>query len=300
MKRAIVRSDDPKANNKWGLYGSGFFSNYVRCIQQLMEVEGNSSFQGALPYIDWTKSWFTENNGILEDRPNFEGASNPWDSWFEQLPLDVSDELVHCNTSYIPEILDHKNFYLNQDMLDHVRFLDSKYIKLHSHLRIAIDAIWEKEFKDNYVLGVIARGAERRFYHNEQGFATVEFYISNIEKILQQNPQINKIFLVCDLIDWVEEIKNRFPNVFFLPNVNRIRENPDPDFFYWNIYWWSYPNRPNHGILLGEESLIQTHLLARSNILFGLQSGFVNGAMIFTKGYDHTYIYDGLSPFYIT
>jgi hypothetical protein len=112
------------------------------------------------------------------------------------------------------------------------------------------------------------------------GIFDVNDYIREIKKILDNNPQITKLFLASEDMEYIESLHKAFPNSYFMPNVFR---RTDETMEYINhVHCW--PNvstkRENHCKLLGEETIIQTKLLGKCDYLFGRLSGIFTGAVL--------------------
>ena len=123
------------------------------------------------------------------------------------------------------------------------------------------------------MLGVIARGCEFSHWHPHYGVHTIYDYIHEIQKILNANNQITKIFIVSEDSKYVELLHKTFSNSYFMKDVFR-RTNETQEYMN-RVFLW--PNvdtkRKNQNKLLGEETIIQTKLLGKCNYLFGKQTG---------------------------
>lgn len=269
-------------------YGSGFYSNYLRTLQQIVTMEQTYNENGvksaATPYITWSKSLFVDNNGIFENLPFPDNPRNPWYDWFEEPNYDDCLESVYSDIAYNSAIVNHDGSYWMNDnpYVHYLRDLDKKYNKLKPHIVGSIDSMYRREFQGNTVLGIMARGSEYRYNHVVGRFFDLPDYLRRVDEILVDNPAINKIFLVTDEEAWIEPFKKEFPNTVYCENVARRTTQTDV-YIHQNPHWWADTVRPNHASLLGQECLIQAHLLAKCNILFGKLSGFINGAMLFNE-----------------
>jgi len=267
-------------NHGWG-YGYGFFSNYRICLEQLIHHHETGG-QGT-PYIDWGETTWVEGFNPFESEmliPN----GNPFDFWFDQKIPSFDDSVIVCKNSPRPDLIDHsKHYFDDPSQLARQKTIDQLYIKPKQHILNKINDIYNQEFKNHVVLGVMARGTEYNLHHPMYGVFDVNDYILKIRKILADNPQINKLFIVSEDSEYVNAIHAEFPSSYFIPNVFR---RTDETMEYVNrVHCW--PNvstkRLDHCKLLGEETIIQTKLLGKCDYLFGRLSGVLTGAILWNE-----------------
>jgi len=267
-------------NHGWG-YGYGFFSNYRICLEQLIhhhETKGVGT-----PYINWDLTTWIEGFNPFESKI-FKSRYNPFDQWFDQIIPQLGDEVVHCTYGPRPDLIDHAQHYFdNPDQLKRQQTIDKLYIKPKQYIIDQIDEIYKNEFEGHNVLGVMARGTEYNLHHPMYGVFGIEDYINHIDKVLSENPEITKIFIVSEDTEYVEKIHEKFPSSYFVPNVFR---RTDETLEYINrVHCW--PNvstkRENHCKLLGEETIIQTKLLSKCDHLLGRLSGVLCGAILWNE-----------------
>ncbi len=267
-------------NHGWH-YGYGFFSNYRICLEQLIhhhETNGEGK-----PYINWDGTTWIEGFNPFESH-FIPSSYNPFDLWFDQdIPKD-GDEIIQCNLPPRPDLIDHGRDYFNEPIeLTRQQTIDRMYIQPKKYLLDKIDEIYENEFKGEVVLGVMARGTEYNLHHPMYGVFGVNDYIDRIHTILRENPEITKLFIVSEDMEYVETISKEFVNNYFMPDVFR---RTDEDMEYINrVHCW--PNvstkRPDHCRLLGEEVIIQTKLLGKCQHLVGRLSGILAGAVLWNE-----------------
>lgn len=267
-------------NHGWG-YGYGFFSNYRICLEQLIHYQNIKG--SAIPYIDWSKTTWSEGFNPFEST-NFNFTYNPFDLWFDQEIPSESDIIVKCNLGPMPDLIHHGKDYFNEkESLEIQQTIDRKYIKIKKYILDKVDEIYQNELKGHVVLGIMARGTEYNYHHPMYGVFNVHDYIREIKKILDENPDITKIFIVSEDSQYINKIKNYFPSSFFLPDV--FRRTDETDEYINKIHCW--PNvstkRQNQCTLLGEETIIQTKLLSKCNYLFGRHSGIFCGAILWNE-----------------
>jgi hypothetical protein len=290
----------------WG-YGYGFFSNYRMCLEQIIIHHKNK--EKTVPYIDWSKTTFVDGfNPFADSSYNGVGRhgsnviipkGNPFDLWFDQpIPQD-NDKIDYWKGTDIMSVIDHgKHYYNEPSKLKEQQHIDELYIKPKKHILNKINEIYEKEFKDHVVLGVMARGCEynSKDYKNNIdadhpvfGQFLVKDYIKGIKKILKENPDITKLFFASEEQEYVNELSKEFPNSYFMKDVFR-RTDESMDYITKYMCW---PNisakRNNQCKLLGEETIIQTKLLGMSNYFYGRLSGIFTGTMLWGKEFNKVY-----------
>lgn len=269
-------------------YGYGFFSNYRICLEEL--IAHHESNNSEIPYVDWSNTTWVEGFNPFESK-NIPPHSNPFDQWFEQ-PTPNQTDIITLN-SYPPSkygtIIDHSQDYFNSDELKRQQTIDRLYLKPKQFILDQINTIYQKEFKDEIVLGVMLRGTEYPLHHPFYGKFTIEDYIGNIKDILTAHPEITKIFVASEDGDYISRIQEEFPLSYSVPNVFR---KTDETLEYINrVHCW--PNvstkRKNHCKLLGEETIIQTKLLGKCPYLFGMHSGIFAGAILWNENIQKIY-----------
>jgi hypothetical protein len=266
----------------WG-YGYGFFSNYRICLEELIHHHetGNTD----LPYISWANTTWVEDINPFENKIELSDI-NPFDFWFEQPKIDVND-VIKIN-EYLPSnygtIIDHAQHYFDKpNEINRQQSVDKLYISPKQYILDKIDEIYEKEFKGHVVLALMARGTEYNLHHPMYGVFCVEDYIKGVNEILSEYPEITKLFIVSEDMEYIEVLSKAFPNSYFMPDVFR---RTDETMEYINrVHCW--PNvskkRENHCRLLGEEVIIQAKLMGKSDYLFGRLSGMLAGGVLWNE-----------------
>ena len=267
-------------NHGWG-FGYGFFSNYRACLEQLIDYhEKNGS---AIPYVNWDRTTWIEGFNPFESTI-INISYNPFDQWFDQEIPNEQDTIIQCNEPLRPDIIHHGKHYFDEpEQLKRQQTIDKLYIKPKQYIVDKINEIYDKEFNGHIVLGVMARGTEYNLHHPMYGLFNVNDYIREIKKILEDNPQITKLFIVSEDMEYINALYEAFPSSYFMPDVFR---RTDETIEYINrVHCW--PNvstkRENHCKLLGEETIIQTKLLGKCDYLFGRLSGVLAGAVLWNE-----------------
>jgi hypothetical protein len=264
-------------------YGYGFFSNYRICLEEIINHHENGGIE--IPYISWANTTWVEDINPFENKVTHSDI-NPFDYWFDQPKINNGDT-VTTNTyppSKYGSIIDHaKHYFDNSRELERQKTIDKLYIKPKQYILDKIDEIYEKEFKGHVVLGIMARGTEYNLHHPMYGVFNVFDYINEIKKILLENPEITKLFIVSEDLNYINELHREFPSSYFMSNV--FRRTDETDEYINRVHCW--PNvstkRPDHCKLLGEETIIQTKLLGKCDYLFGRLSGVFAGAVLWNE-----------------
>lgn len=274
-------------NYGWG-YGYGFFSNYRICLEQL--IHHHETGDVGVPYIDWGQTTWVEGFNPFESEtliPN----GNPFDFWFEQQIPTSEDSVIFCNDGIRPDLIDHSKHYFDEpEQLKRQQIIDKLYIKPKEYILDKINEIYKKEFEGHVVLGVMARGTEYNLHHSMYGVFDVNDYIREINKILSENPQITKLFIVSEDMEYINALSESFPSSYFIPNVFR---RTDETMEYINrVHCWANVStkRENHCKLLGEETITQVKLLSKSDYLFGRFSGVLAGSILWNENIKQVFI----------
>jgi hypothetical protein len=264
----------PNRNN----FGSGFFSNYRMILEDLIYNHENG--MNRTPYIDWGQTAWVEGYNPFEGQP-ITRKENPFDFWFEQTIPNSDDDVINYIPIVSQTIIKHTlDYFGDNEQLNRQRLVEEKYIKLKGEINEKIDMIYNQNFKNEVVLGVVARGCEFFHWHPQNNTPTIEDYIKDINKILQENPQITKIFLVSEDYNYINILNKEFTNSYYMRDVFR---RTDESIEYMNrVYLW--PNmstkRREQNKLLGEEVIIQTKLLGKCDYLYGAHTGVFCGAVL--------------------
>jgi hypothetical protein len=273
--------------------GSGFFSNYRIVLEKLIKF--NETKSDLIPYINWANTTFVDgfnpiiNNGkIVGGDMIIDDTNNPFNIWFDQenpYELGVSSENIIISPINRTMGIDHTKHYFDEpEQLNLQQTIDRLYIKPKQFILDKIDEIFEHEFKGHVVLGIMARGSEYNFWHgNIYGVFGVEDYITKIQKILDEHPEITKLFIVSDETEYVEALHKTFPSSYFIPNIFR-RTDETMEYINRVPCWMNVSNkRLNHCALLGEETIIQTKLLGKCDYLFGRRCGILAGTILWNE-----------------
>ena len=264
-------------------YGYGFFSNYRICLEELIHHHESGSTD--IPYISWANTTWVEEINPFENKIEPSNI-NPFDFWFEQPKININD-IIKIN-EYLPSnygtIIDHAQHYFDKpNELNRQQNIDKLYIKPKKYILDKINEIYDIEFKGHIILAIMARGTEYNLHHPMYGIFGVDDYIKEINKILEEHPEITKLFIVSEDMAYIDALTKAFPNSYFTPNSFR---RTDETMEYINhVHCW--PNvskkRKDHCRLLGEEVIIQSKLMGKCDYLFGRLSGMLAGGVLWNE-----------------
>ncbi len=266
-------------------FGSGFFSNYRICLAKLIYIEENK-IEG-IPYIDWGETAWVEGYNPFNGSQLIRNE-NPFDFWFNQYQPTENDVIksIDCNPH---TIINHGLDYINNPLLTKQKYTDKINIELNNEINSKINNIYNSEFKNEVVLGVMARGCEFFHYHAQYGVFNIQDYVNKINEILIENPEITKLFLVSEDSEYIRILKEHFPNSYFIEDA--FRRTTETLEYMSQVYLW--PNidtkRPNQNKLLGEETIIQTKLLGKCDYLLGMHTGIFCGAILWNENIKKIY-----------
>lgn len=253
----------------------GFFSNFFSVLTTIQE----SLNQNLTPYVDLSNTWFNSTYNLETDTVG-DLSINPWDWWFVQ---SKEEDLVPITLNQTG--INHEaNAFFSNSNISYYRDLADKYCIIQPSILEK-----EKEFAKWYLegkttLGIMARGTEFLTHlDSDHPGTSINAWPKLIEDCLNKHPDINNIFLVSEDRRIIENILEVYPQTRYLPHCFRMTTQTEDDFV--GNPWWLTPpiEDPNHKKRLGEECLIQTHLLGRCQYFLGTNSGITNGAYFFNK-----------------
>jgi len=135
--------------------------------------------------------------------------------------------------------------------------LVNKYIHIKPHIQKKVNDFIESVFKDNFIIGVHYRGTDKRTEAPRVEYLVV---FKEIEKQLQKHDQC-LIFVATDEIEFMDEIKSRYPNQVIETERHRAHKNGLGSH---KIHKQQYE--------IGEEALLDSFLLSKTNLLIRTSS----------------------------
>lgn len=256
----------------------GFFSNYFSVLSTM----GLCVIKQLVPYVDLTNTWFNPTcdfkNNLVTDP-----SINPWEWWFiqekqEGIPVEEVG-LDRGGITHNPkDFVAHPNIPIFKDIAKH-------FCKIQLHI-LDEEILWyEKYLEGKTTLGILARGTEMLVNHLEYPKAPAQAWPEIIKFCLDQNPDINNIFLVTDDRKILESVLNVYPETKYLENFFRSSNQTEEELADKHSPWWLFSptGDPNHRKRVGEEALIQTRLLSKCPYFVGSHSGMSNAVNFFRE-----------------
>jgi hypothetical protein len=272
----------------WNSYGrisfskpsdsGGFFSNYFSVLSSI----GLCVIKQSIPYVDSTNTWFNPTCDFKNDLVT-DTTINPWEWWFIQNKQEgkeiVEIGLDRSGITHNPrEFTGHPNLPI-------FRRIARDFCKIQPHILDEEAMLYERHIERKVTLGILARGTEMLVNHLEYPKAPAEAWPEIIKYCLNQNPDINNIFLVSDDRRIIESVLSAYPQTQYLENFFRSGNQSDEELADKYSPWWLFSptGDPNHRKRIGEESLIQTRLLSKCPYFVGSYSGMSNAVNFFRE-----------------
>jgi hypothetical protein len=257
---------------------AGFFSNYFSVVSTI----GVCLTQKLIPYVDSSNTWFNPTCDFENDLVSNPDI-NPWNWWFVQ---DKREDATYTDInldrggiSHIPkEFLAHSNLPI-------LRQIAKDFCKIQLFILEEEETLYKQYIEGKNTLGILARGTEMLVHHQEYPKAPAEIWPNTIKFCLEQNPDIDNIFLVSDDKRIIESVLNAYPETKYLKHFFRSTNQTEEELSNKIKPWWlsSSGNTLNHRRRVGEESLIQTRLLSRCPYFVGSHSGMFNAVNFFNE-----------------
>ena len=218
---------------------------------------------------------------------------NWWDSVLEQENNESSEifELSEINlkslrgTEYAKHLLPCLNLISNEydkSLFPKLREACEVLFNWKSSLIDDVNYHYKKWGLDSNTLAIHLRTTDMNSLHNWWGGGTLDDYVTLINKVIKENPNINKIFIASDStkgIEYLSTIDNLPPIHSF--NILRL-DNTELDYLSQQLKNWSDPNN-------GYEVLRDVHMLAKFPIFIGRISSITNMAIILNKDIEKYY-----------
>jgi hypothetical protein len=234
------------------------------------------------PYVDTTNTWFNPTcdfkNNLVTD-----SSINPWEWWFVQEKQEgIPVEEVGLDRSGITHNPKDFSKHPNTPIF---RGIAKEFCKIQPHILGEEETLYKEHIEGKTTLGILARGTEMLLHHPEYPKAPVQAWPEIIKFCLDQNPDIDNIFLVSDDKRIIESVLNAYPETKYLKNFFRSTDQTEEELADKYSPWWLFSpsGDPNHRKRVGEESLIQTRLLSRCSHFVGSYSGMSNAVNFFRE-----------------
>ena len=222
---------------------------------------------------------------LKEPIENFYKMSNWWDSVLDQTPGGY-DEIIEIANPFTPV----ENPFTDEGGLEKLEYFKSfvkKHINFHPKLLNLVNN-WEQDLKINQnTLAVHLRLTDLNDAHSvELGICTMEDYIKVINLALEENPNINKIFVASESEPNIKTLQSSLPiPVVFVPELTRTKKVKNTHEFYKEQI--EFLKQPNYS----REVFLDLMLLAKCRILVGRMSAVTNTSIVLN---------DNLKKYYCT
>tara|TARA_R110002012_G_scaffold43964_3_gene118556 strand:+ start:1767 stop:2681 length:915 start_codon:yes stop_codon:yes gene_type:complete len=276
--------------NQWG-----FFSAFMQVLDNLRWCEQNDH----QAIIEWgNDSQYYSNDG-------YNGSTNVWEYYFEQLPTKLSDnDIIKDNHNSfllkeIPQNFGHRNIQTSGlrvkpdwNIVDdywrrEANRVITKYISIKPNVEIKINNFVKEHLSNNKTkIAIHLRGGRgaKELYHKDN--VRLEYYKEYVNKwISEHNITDYCIFVASDSNEAIKFISDNFENVKSYP-CHRTDDYYINDVPYHKVQevGWNPAGKqfmPEYRALIGEEALIESQLLSKCDIMFHHDSLLAIGAANF-------------------
>ena len=256
----------------------GFFSNYFSVVSTI----GVCRIKELMPYVDSTNTWFNPTCDFENDRV-LDSSINPWDWWFIQNKEESATYTdLDLDRSGIPHV---PKFFIAVPVMGIYKALAKEFCKIQPHILEEEESLYKQHIEGKNTLGVLARGTEMLVHHQEYPKVMPLDWPGKIKFCLEQNPDIDSIFLVSDDKRIIESVVEAYPQTRYLEHFFRSTNQTEEELSNKIKPWWlsSTDDLLTHRKRVGEESLIQTRLLSRCPYFIGSHSGMFNAVNFFNE-----------------
>lgn len=263
----------------------GLFSLFITNLKRIDDAVK----QGYVPVIDMQNDF---NIYLSQDKV---GKENAWEYYFRQ-PMGYTLEDIRNSKNVIigsgavPTMFP----YLDIDFLmgetgelEYWRSCVDNYISLNNDVQQIVDKEYNRLFDEgDRILGVKCRGTDyaREKPKNHPIQPTPEQAVVKAEEIFETQC-CTKVFLATEDIAFYEIFKNRFGDKLVTNKTNYIK-------YQGGSTGKEEYEQENGGYQAGIEYLVTTMLLAKCDCLCAGCVSATVGALLLTKGYEYTYLFD--------
>lgn len=244
--------------------------------------------RGYIPVIDLQNT----NNTYLE--PSQVGKVNAWEFYFRQ-PMGYGLEDIKKSQNIILSngIITNRNDYPdihiidNKEQLGRWRKVFQNYFSLNHALLVTFETEKRKLFGDNRVLGVLARGTDYVNSHPKDHpiQPSVAQIIEKAEEVMDKY-QCTHLFLATEDQNIYSKMKQHFGEQLLA--VETIRYTTVGNQNINDIC----NERKNDKFLKGKEYLFAIWLLSKCTCLVAGNVGGTHGALLMSKGYEYSYVFN--------
>lgn len=233
--------------------GVGFAGNIFIILNALGHIDTNDRL-----YVDMetNECACTEKNKTILD------TNNCWEYYFDQIKIGEDESFVGLD-SLISAKIDYENRELFMNPENFIDLKNKFYdnFQLKPYLKEMLDNYYDNNIKGKTTLGVQVRLTDMKYYHN---VSPIESYVSKINDVLSQRPEINQIFLSTDDGSIIETIKNSV-NIPVIYYTDMFRANNDNKHLH--PYDRFTDNRDQHRYKLGVECIQEIFTLSKCDYM---------------------------------
>lgn len=263
----------------------GLFSLFITNLQRIDDAVK----KGYIPVVDMQNDF---NIYLSEDKV---GRENAWEYYFKQ-PMGYSlndirkSRHVIIGSGAVPPMFPYLNMkFLTGETgeIDYWRACVNKYITLSDDAQKTVDREYDRLFtKDDKVLGVKCRGTDytKGKPKNHPIQPTPEQAVAKAEEIYKAQG-CTKVFLATEDAAFYEIFRQRFGD-------RLVTNKTDYMVYQGGSTGKEEYEQANGGYRAGMEYLVTTMLLARCDCLCAGCVSATVGALLLTKGYEYTYLFD--------
>jgi len=258
-----------------------------------------SQFQVLLNYFYYNPQINTNNNLYIDKGPglerlvtnylqepveNFYKMSNWWDYVLNQSSSNISN-IIEIDRIYSPV----ENYFTDEDglkKLDFAKNFVSSKLSFHPEL-LSLVNYWENYFKiDKNTLAVHLRLTDLNDVHSKElGKCSLQDYLNVVQIALDENPNINKVFVASESNYNLQNFKNQLNiPVVFVPTLTRtsFKGENHSQFYKEQVEFLKQPN-------YSREVFLDLMLLAKCRILVGRISAVTNTSIILNNHLEKYY-----------
>jgi hypothetical protein len=270
----------------------GLFSNFLHTLQYLYLSE----VEDRIPIVDWDIVWYSQEKG-------YNGSKNVWEYYFEPVsPFSLKDiDRDKDDVKEVKKYIKGRKLHSEPDgCWDYISsppeiclsnpspearaFMHSlikKYVAIKSPIQSKIDSFYEKNMKNNQVIGAHVRACR----DNRGGHRDIPLgkYTKNIDKYLSNNPSA-KVLITTDYKPFVDHFAKKYRDRIIYYNSQRSVNGFSPTCgFKRNL------TRNKGGPKVGEEVLIECILLSKCDRVLHSSSNVSSACMYFNPNFSHKY-----------
>ena len=239
--------------------GAGVFSNVTFVLNYFLYARKKRM----IPIIDM------KNFPTIYNEKNIN--HNSWDYYFEKINNYKLEDVYRSKNVYFtgPKFL--KGMHLDANKNEIKSFY--KKIKIKKQILNEEKKLFKKFFKKkDKILGIHFRGSTYKKAKSHAFPPTTKIMINETKRILKKY-KYNKIFLVTEELQYLQNIKKEFKDICFYYNFYRMNKLDSFEI---------YP-RANHRFQLGKETIIETITLSKCKGLLYIKSNIISAAINMSK-----------------